>query len=146
MTHRGAVYRFRATLNARCGGDVAFLEAGPAMTPPNEARDEAIKRLDQRAKALEARTGQEPRDYGMQAHASGVRLLGVLVGGLFVGLGLGFAFDAIAKTQPWGMIVGVLVGFGVSVWMAVKTAQRMSAEASRDWGPPKDLGPDDEDD
>ncbi|MDB5452271.1 MAG: hypothetical protein JWO33_849 [Caulobacteraceae bacterium] len=114
------------------------------MTPPDETRDEAIKRLGQRAKALETRTVQEPRDYGMQAHANGYRLMGLLVGGLFVGLGFGAAVDAVAHTKPWGMIVGVLLGFAISVWMAVKSAQRMSAEASKDWGPPRDLGPDDD--
>ena len=44
------------------------------------------------------------------------------------------------------MITGVLVGFGVSIWMAVRSAQRMTAEAAREWGPPQDLPPDDEED
>ena len=114
------------------------------MPPPDETRDEAIRRLQQRAGALEARTTQTPRDYGAQASGYGYRLLGLLLGGVFVGLGFGFAIDAIAKTRPFGMIIGVLVGFGVSVWMAVRTAQRMSAEATRDWGPPTDLAPDDD--
>jgi ATP synthase protein I len=116
------------------------------MTPPEETRDEAIRRLEQRAGALEARTAQTPRDYGAQAHSYGYRLLGLLLGGVFVGLGIGAAIDWIAKTGPFGMIIGVLVGFGVSVWMAVRSAQQMSAQAAREWGPPKDLAPDDEDD
>ncbi|MDB5446761.1 MAG: hypothetical protein JWQ97_2078 [Phenylobacterium sp.] len=116
------------------------------MPPPEETRDEAIRRLEQRAGALEARTVQTPRDYGSQAAGYGYRLLGLLLGGVFVGLGFGAAIDWVANTKPWGMIVGVLVGFGVSIWMTLRSAQRMSAEAARDWGPPKDLGPDDEDD
>jgi ATP synthase protein I len=114
------------------------------MPPPDETRDEAIRRLQQRAGALEARTVQPPRDYGAQAHSYGYRLLGLLLGGVFVGLGIGWAIDMIAKTTPFGLIVGVLVGFVVSVWMAVRTARRMSAEASQEWGPPQDLGPDDD--
>jgi ATP synthase protein I len=116
------------------------------MTPPEETREEAIRRLQQRAGALEARTVQTPRDYGAQAHSYGYRLLGLLLGGVFVGLGFGWAIDLIAKTGPFGMIIGVLVGFAVSVWLAVRSARQMSAEAAREWGPPKDLGPDDEDD
>lgn len=116
------------------------------MPPPEETRDEAIRRLEQRAGALEARTVQTPRDHGSQAAGYGYRLLGLLLGGVFVGLGFGAAIDWVAKTTPWGMIIGVLVGFAVSIWMTVRSAQQMSAQAARDFGPPKDLGPDDEDD
>ena len=113
------------------------------MPPPDEKRDEAIRRLQQRAGALEARTVQkQPRDLGAQAHSYGYRLLGLLLGGVAVGLGFGWAIDAVAKTTPFGIIVGVLVGFVVSVWLAVRTARRMTAEASQEWGPPQDLGPD----
>lgn len=115
------------------------------MPPPEETREEAIRRLQQRAGALEARTVQTPRDLGAQAHSYGYRLLGLLLGGVFVGLGFGWAVDWAAKTQPFGMIIGVLAGFAVSVWLAVRSARKMSAEVAREWGPPKDL-PDDEDD
>ena len=116
------------------------------MPPPEETRKEAIRRLQQRAGALEARTAETPRDYGSQAAGYGYRLLGLLLGGVLVGLGFGAAIDWVAKTGPWGMIIGVLAGFGVSIWMTVRSAQRMSAEFAQDWGPPQDLGPHDEDD
>jgi ATP synthase protein I len=116
------------------------------MPPPKETREEAIRRLQQRAGALEQRTDQTPRDYGSQAHSYGYRLLGLLLGGVFVGLGFGFAIDAVAGTKPWGTIIGVLVGFVVSIWMTLRSAKAMSAEATREWGPPKDLGPDDSED
>jgi len=114
------------------------------MTPPDETRDEAIRSLEQRAGALEARTDRTPRDLGSHAAGYGYRLLGLLLGGTFVGLGFGFAIDAVAHTKPAGMIVGVLVGFGVSIWMAMRSARKMSDEVAREWGPPKDLGPDDD--
>jgi len=116
------------------------------MTQPDDPRDEAIKRLDERAAALEARTARVTQEHGATAASYGYRLVGVLIGGVFVGLGLGAAIDAIARTAPWGMIVGVLVGFGVSIWMAVRSAQRMTAEAEREWGPARDLPLDDEED
>jgi len=115
------------------------------MPPPEETREEAIRRLEQRAGALEARTDQTPRDYGSQAAGYGYRLMGLLLGGVFVGLGFGAAIDWVAKTGPWGMIIGVLVGFGVSIWMTVRSAQKMSVELAKEWGPSKDLGPDDDD-
>ena len=116
------------------------------MPHPDNSRDEAIRRLDERAAALEERTTQTPRDYGSKAAGYGYRLIGVLIGGVFVGLGFGAGADVVFKTAPWGMITGVLVGFGVSIWMAVRSAQRMTAEAAREWGPPQDLPPDDEED
>ena len=116
------------------------------MPHPENSRDEAIRRLDERAAALEQRTTPTAQDYGSKAAGYGYRLIGVLIGGVFVGLGFGAGADVVFKTAPWGMITGVLVGFGVSIWMAVRSAQRMTAEAAREWGPAKDLPPDDEED
>src|SRR4051794_19597703 len=116
------------------------------MPHPDETREEAIHRLQQRAGALEARATPEPRDLGSHAAGYGYRLLGLLLGGVFVGLGFGFAIDWVAGTKPWGTIFGVLTGFGVSVWMTVRSAQAMGAEAAQDWGPAKDLGPEDDED
>lgn len=109
------------------------------MPQPDPSREEAIRRLDERAQALEARTTQPTRDYGAKAAGYGYRLMGVLLGGLFVGLGFGFAADAVLKTTPWGTIIGVLLGFAVSVWMAVRSAQRISAEVAKETGPAVDL-------
>lgn len=117
------------------------------MPQPDETREEALKRLNARAKALETRTAPAPvHDHGAQAAGYGYRLMGVLIGGLFVGLGFGAIADALIHTAPWGMIVGVLVGFAVSIWMAVRSAKRMSAEAEKVYGPAKDLPFDDEED
>ncbi|HEY9235919.1 MULTISPECIES: AtpZ/AtpI family protein [Phenylobacterium] len=115
------------------------------MPHPDNSRDEAIRRLDERAAALQERTTPKVHDYGSKAAGYGYRLMGVLIGGVFVGLGFGAGADVLFKTAPWGMIIGVLVGFGVSIWMAVRSAQRMTAEAAKEWGPPKDLPFDDED-
>lgn len=115
------------------------------MTKPDETREAAIRRLEEQAAALDARTAHTPRDYGSKAAGYGYRLMGVLLGGVFVGIGFGAGFDVVFKTAPWGMIAGVLLGFGVSIWMAVRSAQRMTAEAAKEWGPPKDLPFDDAD-
>ncbi|HEX2558930.1 F0F1 ATP synthase assembly protein I [Phenylobacterium sp.] len=125
----------------------SLLRLDPRTMPePDETRDETIRRLDARAEALRARTATTPQDHGVQAAGYGYRLLGILLGGLFVGIAIGAGADALLRSAPWGMICGVLVGFVVSVWMAVRSAQRMSEETAREWGPPKDLPPDDEED
>lgn len=117
------------------------------MPPEDETREEALRNLSARAKALEARTTPPPpNDHGMQAAGYGYRLLGVLLGGLFVGLGFGAAVDAVAHSGPWGMIVGVLLGFGISIWMALRSARSMAAEIEKEFGPPKDLPPDPDED
>ncbi len=110
------------------------------------SRDAAIRRLDEQADALAARTAHTPPDYSSKAAGYGARLVALLFGGAFVGVGFGAVFDAFAKTAPWGMVAGVLGGFTLSIWLAVRTAQRMSAEAAREWGPVQDLPLDDEDD
>lgn len=116
------------------------------MPNPDNSRDEAIKSLDERADALAARTAKPTPDYGHKAAGYGYRLMAVLLGGAFVGIGFGAMVDVLAHTAPFGMIVGVLLGFGISIWMAVRSAQQMSAEAASEWGPATDLPPDDEDD
>jgi len=107
--------------------------------------EEALRRLDERADALQARTARPPQDYGGQAVGNGYRLLGTLTGGILVGLAAGFVLDALAGTKPWGTIAGVLLGFGVSVFLTVRSAQRMSSEWTKEQGPAKPVPFDDED-
>lgn len=114
------------------------------MPLPDTSREEAIKRLDERADALAARTTQPTPDYGSKAHGYGVRLMALLFGGVFVGIGFGAIADAVIHIAPWGMVIGVLLGFVLSIWMAVRAAARMSVEAASEWGPAKDLPLDDE--
>lgn len=109
------------------------------MPHKDDDRAEALRSLEERASALTARTAHEPPDYGSKAVGYGYRLMAVLIGGVFVGVGFGAGADVLFGTAPWGMIVGVLLGFGVSVWMAVRSARKMTAEAEREWGPPRDL-------
>jgi len=115
------------------------------MPKAADPREEALRSLDERAKALEARTAHVVPDYSGQAMGQGARLVAGLLGGPLVGLGFGAGFDLLAHTAPWGLIAGILTGFAVSVFLAVKAAQRMSATAAAEWGPPQDL-PDDDDD
>jgi ATP synthase protein I len=116
------------------------------MSIPQESREEAIKRLNDSATSLEARTAP-PLSHeaaGQAAAGQAWRIIADLFGGVFVGLALGFIVDRFAHTGPWGLIGGVLLGFAVSVWMAWLTAQRLMAQAKASGVEPKSV-PFDED-
>jgi ATP synthase protein I len=96
-----------------------------------ESREEAIRRLNRGASELEARTTSE-RSVDMAAHAvtgQAYKIIAELIGGVLVGLALGFGVDRFAGTTPWGLIGGVLLGFALSVYMARRTANRLMAQA-----------------
>ena len=116
------------------------------MSQEPESREEAIARLQKSASDLEARTTPElPFEAAGQAAASQAwKIIADLLGGVFVGLAIGWAVDHFAGTTPVGIISGVLLGFALSIWMAWRTAQRLMAEANKH-GEPKSVPFDDED-
>ena len=114
------------------------------MPKADDPREEAIRRLDERADALEARTTRNVPDYGGKAAAQGAQLVAGLIGGPLVGLGFGWGFDYLAHTAPWGLIVGLLIGFAASIFLALRSARRMTA-AAKDWPVAEPVLDDDED-
>ncbi|MCG2663927.1 AtpZ/AtpI family protein [Brevundimonas sp.] len=97
----------------------------------SESREEAIKRLQDSASALEARTTVEKSAEltGHQVSGQAYRIIAELLGGVFVGLAAGFIADWVFGTRPWGLIGGVLLGFALSIYMARRTANRLMAQA-----------------
>jgi ATP synthase protein I len=120
------------------------------MPKPDDTRDPALNRLDEEIDAFQAKRVQPASllGGGGESSAEGYRLLAGLIGGLLGGLGLGWFFDRIAHTAPFGLIGGLLIGIGVSTYSAVRTAGRMSAQASAKSGPVPSVpaGDDDDDD
>ena len=116
------------------------------MSLPPESREEAIARLNKSASDLEARTARQisHEAAGQAAAGQAWRILADLFGGVFVGLALGAILDRFAGTGPWGLIGGVLLGFAVSIWMAWRTAQRITAKAKASGVEPKSVPFDDE--
>ena len=106
--------------------------------------EETLRRLGERANALEARTTRPVRDYGANAVGVGYKLLAQLLGGTLVGLGLGAAVDALAHTLPWGLIAGVLVGSGTGMVLAVRGARLASDQAAKEMGPARSIPFDDD--
>ncbi|HEY3948502.1 AtpZ/AtpI family protein [Phenylobacterium sp.] len=60
------------------------------------------------------------------AMAQGYRFLGEVVGGVLGGVGLGWLVDHFAGTSPFGLIGGLLIGGGVSIFAAVTSAAKAS--------------------
>jgi len=62
------------------------------------------------------------------AMAVGFRLSSELVAGVLVGAALGWGFDRLLSTSPWGFIVFFLLGFVAGVVNVVRSAGRASAK------------------
>ena len=118
------------------------------MSTPRESREEAIKRLNDRASTLEAATAPKTSEH-LAAEAvtsQAYKIIAELLGGVFLGLGLGFGVDHLFGTKPWGVIGGVLLGFALSIYMARRTANRLMAQAKASGVEPQSIPFDDEED
>jgi ATP synthase protein I len=105
------------------------------MPRADENREEALKRLDERAAALQARTAKPASHAAGEAAVSQAwRILAELLGGVLIGLAIGAVIDRFLPTSPWGMIGGVLGGFALSLYMARRTANRLMAMAKAEQG------------
>ena len=98
------------------------------MSEANDPRRQARKRLGRDLDAFEAaRAPAKSPLSGVGDVGVGYRLLAGLLGGVFGGLGLGWTFDHFVHTSPFGLIGGLLIGLGVSIYAAVRSALAMSA-------------------
>ncbi|HEY5071711.1 MAG TPA: AtpZ/AtpI family protein [Caulobacteraceae bacterium] len=116
------------------------------MPESNDPSAGALNRLDKRLGAFEASRRARPSHAGIGGAAGdGYRLLGQMLGGVLGGLGLGWALDHFARTGPWGIVGGLIVGAGLSIYATVQTASRISARAAKPLsgaGVPHDSGED----
>ena len=63
--------------------------------------------------------------------AMGFRLSSELVAGVLVGAGLGWGFDRLLSTSPWGFIVFLLLGFTAGVINVMRAAGVMAKQSER---------------
>ena len=114
------------------------------MPDPNDPPEKALASLDQRLGAAEAAQARRVSGETHLAMAQGYRFLGEVVGGVLGGVGLGWLLDRFAHTQPWGVIGGLLIGAGFSIFTAVTAAARAS-KIELDRQAPAPSVPDEED-
>lgn len=96
-------------------------------------RDEELERRRRELEAsLATRRVQEVEQAGSRPDKSGwgqaMKLSSEFIAGVVVGAGLGWFFDRLAGTSPWGLIVFLLLGFGAGVLNLLRSAG-MVAEA-----------------
>jgi ATP synthase protein I len=65
------------------------------------------------------------------AMAMGFRLSSELVAGVLVGAALGWGFDRLLSTSPWGLIVFLLLGFTAGVINVMRAAGVMAKQSKR---------------
>jgi len=83
---------------------------------------------------------------GRAVASQAYKVVAQLIGGVLVGLAIGFGIDRFVGTAPLGILGGVLLGFAVSIWMAWQTTKRLQAEADAAGVVPKSIPFDDDED
>ena len=89
------------------------------------AEDARIDALETRLKAARERENERnrPKVSGTDAnYRSGNRVLADLLGGILGGSVIGYAFDALVGTLPWGLLVGLFLGIGVAFRNIIRAA------------------------
>src|SRR5262245_26894260 len=93
---------------------------GPPMGDDlNERIAKAQAELDAQARP----STKAPMGKGM---GLGFQMAADFIAAVIVGAVLGFGFDALLHSSPWGLIVCLLLGFITGVWNVVRAAQKAS--------------------
>jgi ATP synthase protein I len=115
------------------------------MPQPDRPHDEARSRLDARLEKLEAMRAPKGGQVAAAFSGDGARFLGEVVGGVLGGTGLGWLVDRFLHTQPLGLIGGLLIGTGLSIFVAVRQAAQTTKRSMEQAGPLPSVPFDDED-
>ncbi|SHK99450.1 ATP synthase protein I [Bradyrhizobium lablabi] len=109
-------------------------------SPDEAALSARLGSLDHRLSAIRdgRKIGTDPsgnEQDAAQAKASamavGLRLSSELVAGVLVGAALGWGFDRLLSTSPWGLIVFLLLGFVAGVINVMRAAGVMAKQSER---------------
>jgi len=117
------------------------------MPKPDDSSQDAFKRLDKRLDAFQSGRAPKPSPTaGIGGAGVGYRMVGELLSGVFGGIGLGWLVDHFVHTSPWGVLGGLLIGTGFSIYAVVRTASRDGARTEAKPGSAAPVPDDDDDD
>jgi len=95
----------------------------PSTPRPDETGRDPLAKLDSELASFEDKRRKQSAGLGNEA-GLGYRLLGQMLGGVLGGIGLGWLVDHFAHTSPWGLVLGLLIGLGLSVYSTVRIASQ----------------------
>jgi ATP synthase protein I len=96
--------------------------------PPSDPLGRLGERIDQaRRERLQPDTTQRSVAPGGGALGAGLRIATELVAALCVGLALGWLFDRIFGTRPWGLIAFFFLGSAAGVLNVFRAAQHIGS-------------------
>lgn len=109
----------------------------PEPEDPQSRPDDRLVSLDQQVKdALQKQETRDAAEEALAARAAKNRQAGeawrlmidlVIATALVGAIGLGL--DRLVGLTPWGMIVGLFLGFGLGMYLVVRRAAKMQADA-----------------
>ncbi len=103
------------------------------MPKPEIPGGRDLETLSERLGAFDASRKARPALAGIGGGAGeGYRMLAQMLGGVLGGLGFGWLVDHFAHTGPWGVLIGLVLGAGLSIYGTVQTASRISAGVASD--------------
>ena len=98
--------------------------------PGRQGGDHRDDDLERRRRNLEASLATRQPDRqerkegagGATGYGQAMKLSSEFIAGVVVGVGLGWFIDRLAGTAPWGLIVGLLLGFGAGILNVLRSA------------------------
>jgi len=122
------------------GGTDDGVNGSRDKSPDEAALSARLGSLDRRLSAIEdsrkigtdqSGNEQETAQARASAMAVGLRLSSELVAGVLAGAALGWGFDRLLSTSPWGLIVFLLLGFTAGVINVMRSAGVMAKQSER---------------
>jgi len=93
----------------------------------NQAQADKLEALGKKVKF--AQKARAPvLDEEASGWAIGINYASVFTGAIIVGGAFGYGFDHLVGTIPWGLMVGIMVGFAAGTRSIVQMAQGMSED------------------
>ena len=100
------------------------------MPKSDDQSEEALDRLEARLDAFEAQRAKPIGPIGTSGMGQGYRMLWEVISGFLGGAALGWLVDKVAGTAPLGLVGGLVIGSGVGVFLAARSAWRISSQAA----------------